>query len=110
MTKAVPKDSSQIAEPKQYETKGSAQIDARKRRALEPYVSLISPLVITQMNLGVLTQKAKRVQGFSDELKKQHTNMKGFLELFPQNFQLHNGKVSPVGPRRGALDAFARSG
>ena len=110
LTKAVPKDSSGIAEPKQYETKGSAQIDAIKRRALEPYVSRISPLVITQMNLGVLTQKAKRVQGFSDELKKQHTNMKGFLELFPQNFQLHNGKVSPVGPRRGALDAFTRSG
>ena len=109
LTKAVPIDSSGIAEPKQYETKGSAQTDAIRRRAMEPYVSRILPLIAHQTNLGVLTQKAKRVSGFADELKKQHINMKSFLELFPQNFQLHNGKVSPIGPRRGALDAFARS-
>ena len=110
LTKAVAKDSSQIADPKQYETKGSSQIDAKRRRALESYVSSILPLVANQMNLGVLTSRAKRVSGFADELKKQHINMKGFLELFPQNFQLHDGKVSPISPHRGALDAFARSG
>ena len=107
LTKAVAKDSSGIAEPKQYETKGSAQIDAKKRRALESYVSSILPLVANQMNLGVLTSRAKRVPGFVDELKKQHINMKGFLELFPQNFQFYNGKVSPIGVQRGPLDAFS---
>jgi len=108
LTKAVPKDSSSIAGSKQYETKGSAQTDVIKRRALEPYVSRILSLVKHQTNLGVLTSKAKKIQGFADELKKQHTSMKGFIELFPQNFQFHDGKVSSIAVNRGALDAFMR--
>jgi len=108
LVKAVPKDSSGVAEPKQYETRGSAQTDAIKRRALEPYVSQILPLIKHGTNLGVLTQKAKKIAGFADELKKQHTSMKDFIQLFPQNFQFHDGKVSPIAVRRGALDAFMR--
>ncbi len=108
LVKPVPKDSSGVAETKQYEVKGSSQTDAIKRRALEPYVSRILPLVKHQTNLGVLTQKAKKIAGFPDELKKYHTNMKGFIELFPQNFQFHDGKVSPIAVSRGALDAFVR--
>ena len=104
----MPKDSSGVAEPKQYETRGSAQTDAIKRRALEPYVSQILPLVKHGTNLGVLTQKSKKIAGFPDELKKYHTNMKAFIELFPQNFQFHDGKVSPISVSRGALDAFMR--
>ena len=110
LTKAVPKDSSGIAEPKQYETKGSAQIDAIKRRALEQYVSRVLPLITHGTNLGVLTQKAKRVPGFADELKKQRANMKGFIQLCPQSFRFHESKVYPLSVPRGALDAFARSG
>ena len=108
LVKPVPKDSSGVADPKQYETRGSAQTDAMKRRALEPYVSRIMPLVKHQTNLGVLTQKAKKIQGFADELKKQHTSMKDFIQLFPQNFQFHDGKVSPIAVNRGAIDAFMR--
>jgi len=107
LVKAVPKDSSEIAEPKEYESKGSAQTDAIRRRALEPYVAQILPMIAHQTNLGFVTQKAKRIPGFADELKKQHLDMKSFIQLFPRNFHLHDGKVSAIGPRRGPLDAFS---
>ena len=88
----VPKDSSSLAPERQYERQGSAQTDDIRRTALEPFVQSILPLVKHGMNLGTLTQRSKVIPGFADELKKQKTNMKGFLQLFPQ-FQIQDGKV-----------------
>jgi len=60
------------------------------------------------MNLGILTKRAKTVAGFVDELKKQNTNMKSFLQLFPE-FQLHDGRVYVSSARQGPLDQFLSS-
>jgi transposase InsO family protein len=113
LVKPVPKDSSYIAPERQYEKRGSAKTDAIRRAALEPYVQQILPLVKSGgMTLGVLTKRTKTVAGFADELKKQNTNMKGFLQLFPE-FQLHDGKVyvkdHVSSARQGPLDQFVRS-
>ena len=108
LVKPVAKDSSAISQERQYANKGSAQKDNIRRTALQPYVSRILPLVKHGMNLASLTQKSKTVAGFADELKKQSTNMKGFLQLFSE-FQLQNGKVYTSTPQRGALDQFMRS-
>lgn len=108
LTLPVPKDSSELAAERQYETRGSAQTDTIRRTALEPYVQRILPLVKHGMSLAELTKKSKIVAGFADELKKQNTNTKGFLQLFPE-FQFHDGKVYTSAPQRGGLDQFMRS-
>ena len=108
LVKAVPTDSSALAPERQYQRQGSSQTDSIRRTALEPFVQSILPLVKHGMNLGTLTRKSKDVPGFANELKKQKTNMKGFLELFPQ-FRIHDGKVYTSGlQQRGPLDEFMR--
>ena len=92
LTKPVPKDSSALASERQYNKRGSAQTDDIRRTAFEPYVQRILPLVKDGMRLEQLTKKSKTVSGFADELKKQSTNMKGFLQLFSE-FQIRDGKV-----------------
>ena len=79
LTKPVPKDSSALASERQYDKRGSAQTDDIRRTALQPYVQRLLPLVANGMRLEQLTKKSRTVSGFADELKKQSTNMKGFL-------------------------------
>ena len=108
LLKPVPNDSSAITAQQQYENRGSAQTDAIRKNALQPYVASILPLVKHGMSLSLFTKNSKQVSGFANELKKQKTNTKGFLELFSQ-FQLKDGKVytsSLLSNTPGPIDKF----
>ena len=110
LTKAVPQDSSAIAEEGQYEVRGSAQIDKIRRKAIQPYIDKLVNLTKDGMTLGKLTKLArKQITGFADEMKKQKIDLKQVIAMFPQNLKLHDGKVTIAALPTGPLDAFSRS-
>ncbi len=80
-----------------YAEGGSAQIDDRRREALQHFVPALE-LRVQQtgtMSLGQVGVFLKSQAGFSQELRNQRSTVKQFVQLFPSTFSLtRRGKQS----------------
>ena len=108
LTRPVPADSRDV-ELSKYATRGSAQTDRIRGRALSSYADRLKNFVTGgAASLGAVSKKMKRdVEGFKDELKRQKTSFRQFVELFPEVVTIEDGRLKIVGARRGPLDQFA---
>ena len=107
LTRPVSSKTNEAKLPK-YASKGSAQVDAARKRALGPYADRLKSIVRDDSTLSTASAAMKRgVSGFRDELKKQKASFRQFVELFPDVAKIRDGRLRLVGERRGALDAYA---
>ena len=108
LTRPVSAATNEVELPR-YATRGSAQVDAARKRALAPYADRLKTIVRNGSTLSAASAAMKReVAGFRDELKKQKASFKQFVELFPDVVKIRDGRLTLVGERRGPLDAFAK--
>ena len=83
-------------------------MDAARKRALAPYADRLKTIVRNGSTLSTAAAAMKReAAGFRDELKKHKASFKQFAKLFPDVVKIRDGRISVVGERRGALDAYA---
>lgn len=109
LTRPVPSDSSEVELPR-YATRGSAQVDTARKKALAPYVDRLKTIVREGSTLSSAAAAMKRgVAGFWEELKRQKASFRQFVELFPDVAKISQGRLSIVGERRGPLDAYGAS-
>jgi hypothetical protein len=108
LTRPVPSDSSEVVELPRYATRGSAQVDTARKRALAPYADRLKTIAREGSTLSAAAAAMKRgVAGFREELKRQKASFRQFVELFPDVAKISQGRLSIVGERRGPLDAYA---
>ena len=106
LTRPVSSETRDVELPR-YATRGSAQVDAARKRALGPYADRLKSIVRDGSTLSTAAAAMKReVSGFRDELKKQKASFKQFVELFPDVAKIRDGRLALVGERRGPLDAY----
>ena len=87
--------------------RGSAQVDSKRKRALATYADRLKNFVQGNSSLAAVSKRMKReVEGFRDELKKQKSSFRQFVELFPDVVTINDGRLQIVGQRQGALDQF----
>ena len=107
LTRPVSNETNEVELPR-YASRGSAQVDAARKRALAPYADRLKSIVRDDSTLSTASAAMKReVSGFRDELKKQKASFRQFVELFPEVAKIRDGRLRLVGNRRGPLDAFA---
>ena len=107
LTLPVPLDAKDV-ELSKYGERGSAQVDTKRKRALATYADRLKNFVKDDSPLASVSKKMKReVEGFRDELKKQKTSFRQFVELFPDVVTIRDGRLTLVGQRQGALDQYA---
>jgi len=103
----VPLDARDV-ELSKYGERGSAQVDAKRKRALATYADRLKNFVKDDSPLASVSKRMKReVAGFRDELKKQKSTFRQFVELYPDVVTIRDGRLTLVGQRQGALDQYA---
>ena len=75
---------------------GSAQIDDRRREALQRFVPALELRLreTGPVNIGKVGVFLKKQRGFAQELRDQRTGVKQFLQLFPSTFRVRRTGVS----------------
>ena len=95
----------------QYATRGSAQVDTRRRDALQRYVTrFVDQLrVYGPTQLSTASKRLRQaVPDFAQALRNQRATFHQFVQLFPESLKLEQGRVSAV-PKAPSVQAATPS-